>query len=85
MPLAYAHGLAQRLDLPMQAGLPGHLLAGSTARAEAAVWAGLCLIQAWRTRSRTFRLTETPPLWTDTPIEDDARGAAYVPADSSDA
>lgn len=84
LPLAYAHGLAQRYGLPLQVGLPGRLLAGSTARLEGAVWAGICLIQAWRTKTRTFRLAEAPPLWTDGPVDEDARAAAYIPVDSSD-
>lgn len=84
LPLAYQHGMIARLGLPLQAGLPGRLLAGPSARVEAAVWAGACLIQAWRTRGRAFRLIQTPPLWTDPGPDPDARAAAYVPADSSD-
>ena len=84
LPLAYAHGIAQRYSLPVAAGLPGQLLAGPTARLEGAVWAGICLVQAWRTKTRTFRLAEGPPRWTDAPLDEDTRAAAYIPVDSSD-
>jgi hypothetical protein len=83
LPLAYAFGVAQHYGLPVGAGLPGRLLAGPVARAAGAVWAGTCLIQAWRARPHSFRLAPPPPMWTAPPAEE-AGAAAYVPVESRD-
>ena len=48
MPLLYAYGWAQRLDLPAHGFAAGALLAGPLARSAAAAWLAVALIQALR-------------------------------------